>query len=455
MRRGEIVGRLDPHFHQPRFKELVSALERIHSRPLKEMVERASENWNKTDGRFIAEFPYIEISGIEIDGDAYSVNLLPVADAPSRAQQVVRTNDILVSLTRPHRGAIAQVRPEDDGAIASTGFAVLRSLRANEIDRRYLLLALSSPFGLQQMLMRSSGGNYPAITEDELDRILLPLPPLAKQRELVDAMEAARAARRAKLAEADALLAGMDAYLLDTLGLAPPPETPRRVFAIRANQLTNALNAERYGALRLEKLLTWNSSVSDAVELVEGRILPSRDGPTEEWDWIRIDDLPNRPWQVDSLRTALGAEIEGALYPVRENDILLARLGPTILNAKFVLAPKPVRQTVASPEFLVLRCKQDWEPEVVLWLLRMKLFRDIMYLRSRGGTPSRYRLDGDDLLSIAFPRVADLPQAAIAAEIRRRRERARSLRAEAETGWAQAKRWFEEQLLGTQQNLAT
>lgn len=32
--------------------------------------------------------------------------------------------------------------------------------------------------------------------------------------------------------------------------------------------------------------------------------------------------------------------------------------------------------------------------------------------------------------------------------VRRGRERARALRAEAEQGWADAKRWFEEQLLG-------
>jgi type I restriction enzyme M protein len=188
--------------------------------------------------------------------------------------------------------------------------------------------------------------------------------------------------------------------------------------------------------------------VADAVELVEVRIVPSRAGAEEEWDWIRIDDLPNRPWQVESLRTVQGLEIEGALYPVAENDILLARLGPAILNAKFVLAPKPARQTLASPEFLVLRCKQGWQPEVVLWILRMKLFRDIMYLRSRGGTPSRYRLDGEDLLSIPFPPRLALSQNDIVIEVRRRRDLARTLRAEAETGWAEAKRWFEEQLLG-------
>lgn len=260
-------------------------------------------------------------------------------------------------------------------------------------------------------------------------------------------MESALDAQRTKLADADALLAGMDAYLLDVLKLESP--TPlRKVYAVKAHQLSDDLSAERYAALQLERTLPWAGSVADAVRLIDTRTIPSQVGPDEEWDWIRIDEIPNRPWQVDAVRTELGSAIEGPMYQVRENDILLARLGPTILNAKFVLAPKPQRQTVASPEFLVLRCKQGWEPEVVLWLLRMKLFRDIMYLRSRGGTPSRYRLDGDDLLSISFPAAADLPQQSIAAEIRRRRERARVLRVEAEAGWFEAKHWFEEQLLG-------
>jgi hypothetical protein len=45
-------------------------------------------------------------------------------------------------------------------------------------------------------------------------------------------MDAARGARRAKLAQADALLAGFDGVLLDTLGLIPPPKDGRKVFAV-------------------------------------------------------------------------------------------------------------------------------------------------------------------------------------------------------------------------------
>jgi hypothetical protein len=86
-------------------------------------------------------------------------------------------------------------------------------------------------------------------------------------------------------------------------------------------------------------------------------------------------------------------------------------------------------------------------------MLCTKFYRDIMYLRSRGGTPSRFRLDGDDLASIHFPSLDNATQTAITLEVHRCHEAWRRLRAEAEVeaGWQAAKRWFEEQLLGPAQ----
>lgn len=64
------------------------------------------------------------------------------------------------------------------------------------------------------------------INAEELKEIQIPVPPdLNWQRELVAAMDAARAERKAKLVEADNLLIGLDDFLLSTLGLVRPPKT--------------------------------------------------------------------------------------------------------------------------------------------------------------------------------------------------------------------------------------
>jgi restriction endonuclease S subunit len=445
---------LDSYYNLPEHRELVSRVQRVSCGAAFVSDPRVSEKI--IEGRITpVEGSYSEAAEDPVFLRAQNIaeghldfsdakRLLPEVFSQDK-DSILADGDIVLTIDGVRLGKAAVHRAGDEVCCISNH--MVRILCGTDLTADYLSWFLNSPAGQQQILRGTTGSAIPGIRTDAIGRICVPLPAPAEQRELVDAMESALDAQRTKLAEADALLAGMDAYLLDVLKLESP--TPlRKVYAVKAHQLSDDLSAERYAALQLERTLPWAGSVADAVRLIDTRTIPSQVGPDEEWDWIRIDEIPNRPWQVDAVRTELGSAIEGPMYQVRENDILLARLGPTILNAKFVLAPKPQRQTVASPEFLVLRCKQGWEPEVVLWLLRMKLFRDIMYLRSRGGTPSRYRLDGDDLLSISFPAAADLPQQSIAAEIRRRRERARVLRVEAEAGWFEAKHWFEEQLLG-------
>ena len=98
---------------------------------------------------------------------------------------LVQAGDILVSLTRPHRGAIGVVPKDLNGAVASTGFAVIREIVAKDYRPDFLLAILRSSICLQQMLQRSSGGNYPAISEPELKQVIVPLLTDKSQRRIV------------------------------------------------------------------------------------------------------------------------------------------------------------------------------------------------------------------------------------------------------------------------------
>ena len=99
---------------------------------------------------------------------------------------IVKNNDILVSTTRPNRGAISFVKlQENEIQIASTGFAILRNIKAQIISKDFLFFCLRQEFSLKQMEQRSSGGNYPAITTEELKNVLIPIPPLSTQTQIV------------------------------------------------------------------------------------------------------------------------------------------------------------------------------------------------------------------------------------------------------------------------------
>ena len=87
-------------------------------------------------------FRYIEINSVSrVTGEA-SFSDVPVKEAPSRAQMMVKKDDIIVSLTRPHHGSIALINDDLDSCIASTGFAILREIKHPTLNRTYLYSVL-------------------------------------------------------------------------------------------------------------------------------------------------------------------------------------------------------------------------------------------------------------------------------------------------------------------------
>ena len=181
----EIEGRIDPFFYKPYFKTLQRAIETKNYAELGELVEFAKETWDQKSV-FDSEFPYIEISNIDTsNGEIAKTDFVPVAEAPSRAKMVVREGDIIVSTTRPNRGAITPISKEQDGFIASTGFAILRDLKDSKVLKDYLFVALRTSLSLRQMEQRTTGGNYPAITTEDLRKIKIVVPELKTQEKIV------------------------------------------------------------------------------------------------------------------------------------------------------------------------------------------------------------------------------------------------------------------------------
>ncbi|HPT72046.1 MAG TPA: restriction endonuclease subunit S [Candidatus Cloacimonadota bacterium] len=174
--------RWDPFFHRPYIASLLSLLNPV-SIKLNDICDFSNELWDQKS-IFQNSFSYIEIGAIDIkNGRITEISEIEIGKAPSRARMIARDGDILVSLTRPSRGAITYLIT-DKIMIASTGFAIIRNLKKN-ISKKYLYYVLRSKLSLLQMEQRSSGGNYPAITQQELGQILIPIVEKEKQDDIV------------------------------------------------------------------------------------------------------------------------------------------------------------------------------------------------------------------------------------------------------------------------------
>lgn len=175
-----ISSRFDPNFHLPIFAQNATMLADHGAEKLGSLVSFSNEVWIPEKHKE-PTFRYIEISTVNPDTGEAHAEETAVAEAPSRARMVVRTHDIIVSLTRPHHGSIALITPDLNGCVASTGFAVLRNISESHLNREYLWSILRTQMCLSQMIQRASGGNYPAITEAELGKVLIPVPQMDVQ----------------------------------------------------------------------------------------------------------------------------------------------------------------------------------------------------------------------------------------------------------------------------------
>ena len=314
----DIEGRTDPHFYKPDFRVLTNRLKKLNHKPLGEIVKLSGETWNQKDF-FDTNFPYIEISEIDIiTGEIKNVVYTKKNEAPSRAKMIVRQDDIIVSTTRPSRGAIAFIDKAKDGFIASTGFAILRELKISEINKAYLFYTLRTNLILNQMLQRSSGGNYPAITSDELKKVIIPLPPLETQNRIVSIMQSAYEQKKKEEREAEELLNSFEQLMFEKCKLKLPKIISSKFFSINSKNLENALNPERYAnRFSLDTNTDW-IIIKYLGQIIRNTFSPSKTNPHTEYDLLRIDDLGNNP-QRAVIRKVEGKNINGIILKVNSD----------------------------------------------------------------------------------------------------------------------------------------
>lgn len=130
---------------------------------------------------------YIDISSIDNKRNimtGYTEYVLE--DAPSRAQQHIQKNDIVVSTVRPNLKNVAITGYNDKNLVASSGFCVLR---VEKCLPSYLMAIVCSDDFTDAMTKVVTGANYPAIKDSDVKNYVIPLPPIDLQNEFAKFVE--------------------------------------------------------------------------------------------------------------------------------------------------------------------------------------------------------------------------------------------------------------------------
>jgi type I restriction enzyme M protein len=193
--------RLDVEHYHPDDRKLLEHLQTNGARPLGEIADILKE----TDNFRLAsnsDIRYIAISDVDARTmQVVSQQVIKPHEAPSRATYRVRQGDIITAVsgasTGTARHATALITEDEDGAICSNGFAVLRNIHG--VEPLFLLAYMRTEYYLRQVRRLMTGHAIPAISIEDLARVLVPIPPFQVQKRIADKVAAILAMRKEAL----------------------------------------------------------------------------------------------------------------------------------------------------------------------------------------------------------------------------------------------------------------
>lgn len=464
MRRGGISGRADVTYHQPWIHARLASLDTAQF-PVSDLgqVIEVIRYGTGTPPPYVepgtGAVPFVRATDIK-DGEIRLDTLFHIkAEQPKHMEKCrLSGGELIIVRSGVNTGDCAVVPSSLAGAYAAYDLVLTFHAMAHA---SFIAMFLDTEVGRLQLNLVRGRAAQPHVNAEEISALRVPLPTPERQDEFVSAMQAARAKRQTKLTEADALLAGLDDYLLATLGIAPPPKDECKVFAVQLNNLGKRIDAYSNQS-RFRKLFAHihksNCRVATFKELSErifSGVTPLAKGdsyvvPPDGVRFVRSGEITADGEVTPTSAVHISNVIHDGMMKrsqLENGDLLIAIVGATIGAAGVFNHDEPanINQAIAA----VRLGGSDISPEFACLYLRSCLGQALLDYFKRPVARANINLEeiGEIPVLVPLKTVQDL----IVEESHRRRDDARRLRAEAEAGWQAAKQWFEGQLLGTVQ----
>src|SRR5690606_19673293 len=124
-------------------------------------------------------FIYVDLESVT-DGVLLSENRIFKNEAPSRAQRLLKKNDILYQTVRPYQKNNLFFDRNETDFVASTGYA---QIRTNEIPKFLFQYLLTERF-VNKILLKCTGTSYPSINTSDLGNTEINVPQISEQQKI-------------------------------------------------------------------------------------------------------------------------------------------------------------------------------------------------------------------------------------------------------------------------------
>ena len=451
VKRGDVSGRAEVVFHQPWIRDHLALLEQS-SFAIKSLGSLTS------DIRYGAGSPppYLDASEKTVpfvratdikDGEVNTETLLHVANEQPRRMDKCRlqSGELIIVRSGVNTGDCAVI-PES----LANSFAAYDLILTfgPDASAQFVGTFLDTEIGRLQLNVVKGRSAQPHINAKEIAALQIPLPSMAEQEKLIAAMETLRAERKTKLAQAKALLAGLDSFVLDSLGLVPPLQELRPVFAVKYQAVQQRLDSHFHSPefAQIQKMLSQTKCepLGHIITLAKEMWRPE-DHEQSTFRYIEISSVDPKTGEAQWNTVPTEEAPSRARMRVREDDLIVSLTRPH--HGSIAHLGPEFEGCIASTGFAVIRDVASHVDRDYLWcVLRSRICLSQMLQRASGGNYPA--ITEAELRNITVPVPSESIQRLVATEAVRRLEEARHLRAEAEKTWREAKQWFEAQLLG-------
>lgn len=293
-------------------------------------------------------------------------------NAPSRAQKIVKTGDVIFGTTRPTLNRLCIVPEEYDEQICSTGFCVLRA-NPKVITSSFIYYLLITKAFVEYVEATQRGTSYPAVTDKDVKQFEFVLPSPEEQRRIV--------------ARLDTAFEWID----------------RAIELIQENVINSGL---LFGGL-LDSAVAQNS---DIVNSTIGEIADVEYGLTKkassagELRLVRITDINSDGFlnteNAVYVNTAPGLE----RYLLTDGDLVVARTGATFGKVLYFDSSTP---SVFASYLIRINFKKDIHPKLFWYYTKTPRYWEQANILSSGTAQPQFNGNALKSIKFSYPRNAD------------------------------------------------
>jgi restriction endonuclease S subunit len=266
--------------------------------------------------------------------------------------------DLVYSKIRVKQGSLCIV-PDSVGKVAVSAEYPVYKIARDVADAGYVALVVRSAAFMRLLEGLSHGGSTKTrIAPEEFQRQPIPLPPLAIQRKIVAAWDAARKDAAAIAEKIAQLERDIEARFLADLGITPPScqMGPKCLAGWWRNLERWDLAFARRTPFNPKSNMYPNARLRDVVQPIRRttrRVLPGMT-PDKRFNYIGMENVEAGTGILVDFLPRKGGEIKSSCVVFDRNHILYGKLRP-YLRKVIDCSELPFSDGVASSEFLSLR----------------------------------------------------------------------------------------------------